>query len=222
VLTAKQLSHYQRYGIVEDVERGFLDEIRPQPWQTSTCIGSWHYDRPLFERHGYKPARLVVQRLCDIVSKNGNLLLSVPLRGDGSLDEDEVAILEALARWFAVNGEAIYGTRPWRIYGEGPTRPRPGFMNEGRRAAVQRPGHPLHDQGGSAARAVSRLAGRRSSDHFARLERIARSTDRAGRTDRPRPARMPLRRRRAALPVAAAGRRRLHSGRANLSGSGLV
>jgi alpha-L-fucosidase len=131
VLTAKQLSHYQRYGIVEDVERGFLDEIRPQPWQTSTCIGSWHYDRPLFERHGYKPARLVVQRLCDIVSKNGNLLLSVPLRGDGSLDEDEVAILEALARWFAVNGEAIYGTRPWRLYGEGPTRPRPGFMNEG-------------------------------------------------------------------------------------------
>jgi alpha-L-fucosidase len=85
----------------------------------------------LFERHGYKPARLVVQRLCDIVSKNGNLLLSVPLRGDGSLDEDEVAILEALARWFAVNGEAIYGTRPWRLYGEGPTRPRPGFMNEG-------------------------------------------------------------------------------------------
>jgi alpha-L-fucosidase len=85
----------------------------------------------LFERHGYKPARLVIQRLCDIVSKNGNLLLSIPVRGDGSIDEDEVAILEALAHWFAVNGEAIYGTRPWRIYGEGPTRPRPGFMNEG-------------------------------------------------------------------------------------------
>ena len=131
VLTAKQLSHYQRHGIVEDVERGFLGEIRPQPWQTSTCIGSWHYDRPLFERHGYKSAKTVIQRLCDIVSKNGNLLLSVPQRGDGSIDEDEVAILEALARWFAVNGEAIYGTRPWRVYGEGPTRPRPGFQNEG-------------------------------------------------------------------------------------------
>ena len=134
VLTAKQLSHYQRHGIVEDVERGFLGGISPQPWQTSTCIGNWHYDRPLYERHGYKSAENVVQRLCDVVSKNGNLLLSIPQRGDGSIDADEVAILEALARWFAANGEAIHGTRPWRTYGEGPTRPQPGFQNEGEAA----------------------------------------------------------------------------------------
>ena len=69
VLTAKQLSHYQRHGIVEDVERGFLGEIRPQPWQTSTCIGSWHYDRPLFERHGYKPARRTSSSACAISSR---------------------------------------------------------------------------------------------------------------------------------------------------------
>ena len=130
VLTSKKLSYYQRHGIVEDVERGFVDEIRPQPWQTCTCIGSWHYDRPLYERHGYKSAKLVVQRLCDIVSKNGNLLLSIPVRGDGSIDDDEIGILEDLGRWFAANGDAIYNTRPWRSYGEGPTRPRPGFMNE--------------------------------------------------------------------------------------------
>jgi alpha-L-fucosidase len=131
VLTAKQLSHYQRHGIVEDVERGFLDEIRTVPWQTSTCLGQWHYDRALAERHGYKTAKEVVQRLADIVSKNGNLLLSVPQRGDGSIDEDERAILEDLARWFAVNGEAIHGTRPWRRFGEGPTQIRAGFQNEG-------------------------------------------------------------------------------------------
>ena len=131
VLTAKQLSHYQRYGIVEDVERGFLDEIRQVPWQTSTCIGQWHYDRGLYERHGYKSAKEVVQRLSDVVSKNGNLLLSVPQRGDGSIDSDEEAILGSLAAWIGMNGDAIYGSRPWRRYGEGPTRPQAGFMNEG-------------------------------------------------------------------------------------------
>jgi alpha-L-fucosidase len=132
VLTAKQLTAYQRHGIVEDVERGFLAETRALPWQTSTCLGDWHYDRKIFERHGYKSAKTVVQRLCDVVSKNGNLLLSVPQRGDGSIDEDEVAILEALAGWFAVNGEAIHATRPWRMFGEGPTRLEAGAMNEGR------------------------------------------------------------------------------------------
>lgn len=131
VLTAKRLSPYQRYGIVEDVERGFLAGIQPQPWQTDTCIGSWHYDRPLYERRGYKSAKNVVQRLCDVVSKNGNLLLSIPQRGDGSIDEQEEAILDDLAIWFAANGDAIYGTRPWRIFGEGPTRPPEGTQNEG-------------------------------------------------------------------------------------------
>ena len=131
VLTAKHLSHYQRHGIVEDVERGFSENIRPQAWQTSTCIGNWHYDRGLYERHGYKTAKSVVQRLADIVSKNGNLLLSIPQRGDGSIDADEETILHDLARWFSVNGDAIYGTRPWRLFGEGPNMPKAGFQNEG-------------------------------------------------------------------------------------------
>jgi alpha-L-fucosidase len=131
VLTAKRLSALQRRAIVEDVERGFVADIQPQPWQTDTCIGSWHYDRPLYERGGYKTAKQVVQRLCDVVSKNGNLLLSIPQRGDGSIDEKEEAILDQLASWFAVNGSAIYGTRPWRVFGEGPTRPPAGMQNEG-------------------------------------------------------------------------------------------
>jgi alpha-L-fucosidase len=116
--------------VVEDVERGFVDAIRPEPWQTCTCIGGWHYDRGLYERGGYKPAKHVIQRLADIVSKNGNLLLSIPVRGNGSIDDREIAILDGLERWFAVNGEAIYGTRPWHLFGEGPTRPPSGELNE--------------------------------------------------------------------------------------------
>jgi alpha-L-fucosidase len=130
VATAKKLSLLQRRGVTEDVERGFLDELRAEPWQTCTCIGNWHYDRSIYEQHAYKSARTVVQRLCDVVSKNGNLLLSIPMRGDGTIDDDERGILADLAAWMAVNGEAIFATRPWKIYGEGPTRPATGQFSE--------------------------------------------------------------------------------------------
>ena len=103
-----------------DIERGSSNEIEPQPWQTDTCIGGWHYDQSVLDRHRYKNAKTVVQTLIDVVSKNGNLLLSVPLKGDGTLDSDEVAIVEGIAKWMEVNKEAIHGTRPWKVYGEGP------------------------------------------------------------------------------------------------------
>jgi alpha-L-fucosidase len=106
---------------VEDIERGVATEIREAPWQTDTCIGSWHYDRRIFEQHRYKTVPQVVQMLVDIVSKNGNLMLSVPVRGDGTIDADEVAFLEGLADWMRVNGEGIFATRPWTRYGEGPS-----------------------------------------------------------------------------------------------------
>jgi len=131
VVTGKKLSAFQRQAIVEDVERGFSDRLRDEPWQTDTCIGSWHYDRPLYERDGYKSGRDVIQRLIDVVSKNGCLLLSIPQRGDGSIDDKEERVLADMAGWIAVNGEAIYSTRPWRIYGEGPTRFVEGMQNEG-------------------------------------------------------------------------------------------
>ncbi|MCH8617293.1 alpha-L-fucosidase [Sphingomonas sp. SM33] len=131
VLTAKRLTDEQRRIIVEDVERGFVADIQPRPWQTDTCIGNWHYDRPLYERGGYKSAKQVVQRLADVVSKNGCLLLSIPVRGNGAIDDKEERILDDLAAWFRVNGEAIYGSRPWRRFGEGPTKPPLGVMAEG-------------------------------------------------------------------------------------------
>ncbi len=103
-----------------DIERGAANEVLPQPWQTYTCIGSWHYDKGIFDRHRYKTAKNVVQMLIDIVSKNGNLLLSVPLTGEGVPDSDELEIVEGIAKWMEVNQEAIHGTRPWKVFGEGP------------------------------------------------------------------------------------------------------
>ncbi len=131
VINAKVLPPERRAGVVEDVERGFRENIEPMPWQTDTCLGDWHYNRGLFDNHGYKSATTVIHRLCDIVSKNGNLLLSVPLRGDGTIDSDERKILEEIAAWMGRNGEAIHGTRPWRVYGEGPTRVAGGMFSEG-------------------------------------------------------------------------------------------
>lgn len=121
VVNAKHLNDTERKALVYDIERGKAEGILPQPWQTDTCIGHWHYDRALYERHGYKQAATVIPMLVDIVSKNGNLMLSVPLRADGTLDPDEVKIVSAIGSWLRVNGEAIYATRPWKVYGEGPS-----------------------------------------------------------------------------------------------------
>jgi alpha-L-fucosidase len=121
VLNAKHMTPEHAPALVSDIERGVAEGIRPQPWQTDTCIGSWHYDRAIFEQHKYKTVGQVVRMLVDIVSKNGNLLLSIPVRGNGEIDDDEVKFLHGLADWMGVNSEAIFATRPWEIYGEGPS-----------------------------------------------------------------------------------------------------
>jgi alpha-L-fucosidase len=118
VITTKWLDEIKRKAMIWDIERGKSKTIAPIPWQTDTCIGHWHYRRSLFEEHGYKTSAQVITMMVDIVSKNGNLLLNIPMRGDGTIDTDEVKILEDLADWMAVNGEAIYGTRPWKVCGE--------------------------------------------------------------------------------------------------------
>ena len=121
VLNAKHPAPAHRPAFVADYERGVAEEIRPDPWQTDTCIGSWHYKRSLFDEHKYKTVSQVVHMLVDIVSKNGNLLLNIPVRGDGTIDEDETAFLGGMAKWMDINSEAIFGTRPWVAYGEGPS-----------------------------------------------------------------------------------------------------
>lgn len=120
VINGKILDPVQRQSMVLDIERGQSNQIEPLPWQTCTCIGSWHYDRRIYDNKGYKSAQTVVQTLVDVVSKNGNLLLSVPVRGNGTIDEQERAIVEEIGRWMTVNGEGIYDTRPWQVLGEGP------------------------------------------------------------------------------------------------------
>jgi alpha-L-fucosidase len=121
VMTGKFLDDQQRRALVYDIERGKATGILPEPWQTDTCLGDWHYQRELFLKHEYKTAATIIPMLADIVSKNGNLMLSVPVRGDGTIDSDEVKIVGDIGAWLKVNGEAIYATRPWTVYGEGPS-----------------------------------------------------------------------------------------------------
>lgn len=132
VLNVKGIDAARRPGLIEDYERGSSNDIQPVPWQTDTCIGEWHYNRSLFERHRYKTVAQVVSTLVNIVSKNGNLLLSIPVRGDGTIDEDEVTFLEGLAKWMDINGEGIFATRPWKVFGEGSARSGGGMFSEGR------------------------------------------------------------------------------------------
>ncbi|MEO0587791.1 MAG: alpha-L-fucosidase [Planctomycetota bacterium] len=106
-----------------DLERGGVDRIWPVPWQTDTCVGGWFYD----EGRTYKSPRLIVHMLADIVSKNGNMLLNFPGRADGTLDDPQLAILDGLADWFAINAEGIHGTRPWTRYGQGKDFPTGDF-----------------------------------------------------------------------------------------------
>lgn len=120
LLFGKMLTPDQRECMAWAIERGTPHGIEEKPWQADSCLGNWHYRRALFEKHHYKNAKTIIQNLVDIVSKNGNLLLNVPVRGDGSLDSDEIAILESIAGWMGTNQEAIHGTRPWKVAGEGP------------------------------------------------------------------------------------------------------
>jgi len=122
VLNGKVLNEEQRQCMVWDIEKGRSNRLEPLVWQTDTCIGSWHYDRSIYDNHQYKTAKTVIHNLIDIVSKNGTMLLSIPVRGDGSIDSDETAVVEEIATWMKTNGESIFSTRPWKIFGEGPAQ----------------------------------------------------------------------------------------------------
>jgi alpha-L-fucosidase len=112
---------------VLDIEKSQLPGIMPDPWHTDTCIGNWFYD----VRDPYKRPEQIIEMLADIISKNGVMLLNILQRPDGTIDEEAEFILEKLAEWFSVNSEAVYGTRPWRIFGEGETRVKiDGFTEE--------------------------------------------------------------------------------------------
>ncbi|MEO6721611.1 MAG: alpha-L-fucosidase, partial [Ferruginibacter sp.] len=129
VINGKILDENQRKAMVWDIERGQANEIQPLPWQTDTCIGDWHYNRDVYNKDRYKTSKTVIQTLVDIVSKNGNLMLNIPVRGDGTIDEKERKIVEGIGAWMKVNNESIYGTRPWKIFGEGPAQEAAAKLN---------------------------------------------------------------------------------------------
>ncbi|MDE1148247.1 MAG: alpha-L-fucosidase [Azospirillaceae bacterium] len=115
---------------VMDVERGQMPDIQPHVWQTCTSLGniSWGY----VENETYKSPQQVVHLLADIVSKNGNLLLNIGPKADGTIPQGVQDTLLAVGGWLKTNGEAIYGTRPWRQFGEGPTQVVSGAFQEGK------------------------------------------------------------------------------------------
>ncbi len=118
IITLKQLPPERCAAVTLAIEQDYSAGILPHPWQHETSMGDWHYrvgDR-------YLPPDRVVQVLVETVCRNGNLLLNVVQKPDGTLAGDQAQTLLQVGRWLQLNGEAIYGTRPWRQMGEGPHR----------------------------------------------------------------------------------------------------
>ncbi len=130
VATIKDVPDEYAKAVVVDYERGLTSAIMPHVWQSETCIGQWHYNRSLYDKAGpyggYLDPRNVIHWMADTVSKNGTFVLDVPGRPDGTIDAKEIAVLDGITQWMQVNGEAIYATRPWKVYGEGPNMIKPG------------------------------------------------------------------------------------------------
>jgi alpha-L-fucosidase len=118
----------QEQSAVLDIERGQLSGIRPLYWQTDTSISnkSWGY----IQNDTFKSPQFIVHQLIDIVSKNGNLLLNIGPRSDGTIPDEVQQVLRDVGAWLKVNGDAIYGTRAWKIYGEGPTKVTAGSFHD--------------------------------------------------------------------------------------------
>jgi len=123
-----KLVDMQKTSAVLDIERGQLSSILPEAWQTDTSVSnkSWGY----IENDTFKTPKFIVQQLADVVSKNGNLLLNIGPRSDGTIPQPVQEVLLDVGAWLKVNGNAIYGTRPWTSFGEGPTKVEAGSFHD--------------------------------------------------------------------------------------------
>jgi alpha-L-fucosidase len=127
VINYKDWAMAEHSGIL-DVERGQLGDIRALTWQTDTSVGNKSWGN--IKNETFKSPQFVIDQLVDVVSKNGNLLLNIGPRSDGTIPEEVQQVLQDVGSWLAVNGDAIYGTRPWRVYGEGPTKVAEGAFHD--------------------------------------------------------------------------------------------
>jgi len=136
VLNIKNVPDDHAKAVIADYERGVTDHIMPYAWQSETCIGQWHYNRWVFINHRYMKPVEVIHWMVDAVSKNGTFILNIPGKPDGTIDSDESVILDAIGSWMKTNGEAIYATRPWKVYGEGPHAVKSGAFAGGSTASL--------------------------------------------------------------------------------------
>jgi alpha-L-fucosidase len=120
VIVANGFSLAEQQAAVCNLERNMSLDLLKMPWNKGNCLGPWHYNTADYEK-GYRKTGDWVHLLVDVVSKNGTLLLAIPLPGSGELDDKAAAFLDGMADWMTVNSECIYDTRPWVIYGEGPS-----------------------------------------------------------------------------------------------------
>lgn len=127
IITYKNVDMQRNSGVL-DIERGQLSEIRPLYWQTDTSVSnkSWGY----IDHDTFKTPAFIVHQLIDVVSKNGNLLMNIGPRSDGTIPDEVQQVLLDVGSWLKINGDAIYGTRPWKIYGEGPTKVAAGSFHD--------------------------------------------------------------------------------------------
>ena len=128
VTIAAKFDAYVHGSCTKDIERGQMSHITPDFWQNDTSVAknSWGYTK----NNNYKDAYDIICDLCDVVSKNGALLLNIGPKADGTIPKEDAHLLREVGKWLKINGEAIYGTRCWKLYGEGPTEVPEGHFTD--------------------------------------------------------------------------------------------